>query len=206
MPTDPNAPSFDLEDAREISQRLQRGTEPAAEAQETGATARPSYTRFDASHLVPAESTAPARGAEPAEGPETTPEMTSEIHPATISLYAAESWERLLDWFLEITRGDTCFVMDPQGLAAAARGRSPERGDLVGPRLMIALEQAALMQPDGLPPRSVFFEFDDGCVTGISVATRDGSRLTVGVLGDGPIDRALREAVAQGVREKVDAP
>src|SRR5690606_12796084 len=197
MPTDRSAPSFELEDARATSQRLQRGAGSSASGPGPSADAGPAYTRFDASRLV-TERPAPASVAiAAAEAPPASDE--------SVALHAAGSWEDMLDWFLELSRGHTCFVMDPHGLSAAARGRVPEQGDAVGPRLMIALDQAALMQPDGRSAASVLFECGDGWISGVSGETAGDARLTVGIMSDVPVTRSVRDTLARTIRAKLDA-
>lgn len=202
MPNDPNAPSFDLDGAREISQRLGRrlsfakAKEVAPRVEDKG----PAYTRFDASRFSRRVPTPPSEVV--ATEAATT---TRSVSDAETTAQAGKPWGPLLDWFLELTGGHTCFVMDPAGLTAAARGRDSDQGDVVGPRLMIALEQASLMKRDGQAARAVVFEFGEGWVTGVSVDADEGSRVTVGLVSDERVDGHLWGAISATIAKKLRA-
>jgi hypothetical protein len=168
-----SATSSDLELARALSLRLSGGR---AEGQ-PGAPAAQGYVHFAPSPPAPAT-------------------MPGQPEGLTIELKRFETWDRLLDWCLSLTRATTAFVMDPEGFAIAHRGAlSDEEIQGVGSQLMVAMSQADRLEHPGTPALSVCVEFEVFWVTGLRLAAEGRGAFTMGFIASGPVDLETRDAI-----------
>lgn len=169
MSYDPSVPSSDLEFAVQLSRRLREDSRNGLRLDP-----RPRYVRFDARRFLP-------RGLE--------------VGQRTNRAFGADAWNQLLDGCLGIAQADSAFLMEPQGLVVAARGRlSADVAEGIGARLMLALDQAAQMSPG--KSHTVCVEFDGRWLTGVRLSVGD-TQLTLGVTAELPLPRDIREALEE---------
>ncbi len=176
-----SATSSDLDLARNLSQRLAGGRVESG----AGAPLPPGYVSF-------------ASGAVGGAAP-------GQPQGLTIELKRFETWDRLLDWCLTLTRAATAFVMDPEGFAIARRGAlSVEQSQGVGSHLMVALAEADKLEHPGTPALSVCVEFEAFWVTGLRLAAGERGAFTLGFIAEGPIDLETRDAIRLQVAHNLE--
>lgn len=186
MTNDRSASSSDLQLARDLSRGL-RGPKPAP----AGTAAEPGYIRFSPERFAPPRS-GPTREATPAEAPDEILRSTEVFGPGT--------WERFLDWAMKATSGRTVFVFDGRGMLVAHRGpTSPEEVHRVGGHLAIAIEQAALIEPERSLAPAVAIEVEEGWLTGLWITTHAQETLTVGMLAPVALSGRVRAAVGRAL-------
>ncbi len=169
MSYDPSVPSSDLEFAVQLSRRLRE-----AGPNSLRLDPRPRYVRFDVRRFLPG---------------------SVDLTQRRNRTFGADAWNQLLDGCLGIAQADSAFLMEPQGLVVAARGRlSADVAEGIGGRLMLALDQAAQMSPGR--SHTVCVEFDGRWLTGVRLAVGD-TQLTLGVTAEQPLPRDIREALEE---------
>lgn len=169
---DRRVPSSDLELARSLSRRLRapRGDAPTKHHEPS-----PRYVRFEARRAAP--------------------ESVFNQFASPGGSFGAEVWNNLLDGCLSTADAAAAFVIDGHGLVVATRGDlSAEAAESIGARLMVALDQSAQLLPNGAPA-VVALEIDLGWLTGLRSGDKRARPLTLGLLGQAPLSRDVREAV-----------
>ncbi|MGE0321652.1 MAG: hypothetical protein AB7K71_16130 [Polyangiaceae bacterium] len=169
MSYDQSVPSSDLEFAVQLSRRLRDDGHNTSRLDP-----RPRYVRFDARRFLPGG---------------------VELGQRKSRAFGAEAWNQLLDGCMGIARADAAFLMEPQGLVVAARGRlTADVAEGIGARLMLALDQAAQMSPG--KSHTVCVEFDGRWLTGVRLSVGD-TQLTLGVTAELPLPKDIREALEE---------
>ena len=174
--------SSDLELARTLSRRLSGAQTSGQPPAPTG----PGYVRF-----APRPIAAVPVAAQPA--------------GVTVELVRFDTWDKLLDSCLSLTRATTAFVMDPEGFAIAHRGAlSMEEIQGLGSQLMVAMSEADRLEHPGTPALSVCVEFETIWVTGIRVVGEGRGAFTMGFIAAAPVDRDARNAITLQVTHNLE--
>lgn len=169
MSYDQSVPSSDLEFAGQLSRRLRSDSQNNSRIDP-----RPRYVRFDARRFLTS---------------------SVELGQRRSRAFGAEAWNQLLDGCMGIAQADAAFLMEPQGLVVAARGRlSADVAEGIGARLMLALDQAAQMSPG--KSHTVCVEFEGRWLTGVRLKVGD-TQLTLGVTAELPLPKDIREALEE---------
>ena len=169
MSYDQSMTSSALEFAVQLSRRLREDSRNNSRLDP-----RPRYVRFDARRFLPGG---------------------VELGQRKSRTFGADAWNQLLDGCIGIAQADSAFLMEPQGLVVAARGRlSADVAEGIGGRLMLALDQAAQMSPG--KSHTVCVEFDGRWLTGVRLTVGD-TLLTLGVTAEQPLPRDIREALEE---------
>jgi hypothetical protein len=185
-----DASSSDLDRARELSRRLRPDAVPAP-AGGPSPEGR-GFVRFRAAS-APAATASPARGEAAARG---------SASPAPTSPAAGTLWDPFLDWCRAVAGAATGFVLDRQGLIVAVRGAlSATEAEGIGSRVMVALDQARKIRPDG-PAPAVSIDFGGSCLSGFEVSLKDRSPLTIGLIGPRFVDPSARRAIAEAFESR----
>ena len=189
-----DASSSDVERARELSRKLRPD---AAGARTDGpGPGEGGFVRFRAA-AAPGGPAAAPRALAGGETPGRSSSAAVSASPAAGTL-----WDPFLDWCRAVAEATTGFVLDRQGLFVAVRGTlSATEAEGIGSRVMVALEQARKIQPGG-PDPSVAIDFGGSCLSGFAVSLRDGSPLTIGLVGPRLVDPAARRAIAQAFESR----
>ena len=185
MSSDPNDSSFDLDQARRLSQRLRGGGRPAAPPSgPRGPSAEQGYVRFVARKV------------------DGYPEAP---RPASHDGFGEETWNDFLDECIAQTRAASAFLMDAQGLVVACRGdRSASELEGIGARLMVMLEQADKMRGASTVSESVCIELDAQWLTGLRARLDGGRTMTLGVIAPAPLQRDARERLEAGLARAIN--
>lgn len=172
----PNASSSDdLAQAKTLSHALHEAA-PAAEA----GAASPPYVSL--AQLAKADQK-PVLPPPPSGGPLLTHRMALE---APASDFGATTWNALLDACSHAVAASSAFLMTPQGLVIASRGRAAEHSDVLeamGAHVMIAFEHADQLDPATFGEMlSLTLESAHGTVHSVRLRQADDSRLTLGLI------------------------
>lgn len=137
-----SARSSDLESASRASARLVAAREQSRTAPARGVAVPPPAQW--ASLAARIESRGPRAPGDPP-----PPLPPPEIDLADIDAAGDRGWNAWLAWACEAAPAEAAFVVDRHGLAIASRGELPDEDrEAVSTRLVVALEQAARLDPD----------------------------------------------------------
>lgn len=179
MKSDRTDSSSDLESARELSRRL---VAPRA-AGHVVAPSDSDFVRFTFSSVMRRSAASESR---------TSSTGVAPGHEAP-KPESATTWDDFLARSLPVAEAHAAFLMDGQGLLVASCGPIPA-ADLegVGGRLMAALEHGRKMQLEEGREPAVVVELGSAWLTGFAVPLRDGSTLTMGVVGPAALHAETR--------------
>lgn len=195
MKSEPTESSSDLDSARELSRNLVS----ARAGSPSPAPPPDDYVRFTFSSVV-------RRGV--AGGPGLRRPAT--VEPEAQRPESATTWDEFLARSLPAAQGEAAFLMDAQGLLVAGCGPIPA-ADLegIGARLMAALEHARKMQLEEGHDPAVVVELGTAWLTGFAVSLRDGSTMTMGVVGPAALHAETRARLSGALwrwRASLEAP
>ena len=106
--------------------------------------------------------------------------------------------ERFLSWCGEVCDTPVVLVMDSYALLIGTRGPlTQEQAEGLGAHLMVALETAGRMLPDGTAAQAIAVAFDSLWLTGFRATLAGDEGGTFGVSGARSPDAAARDLVAQ---------
>ena len=154
------------------------------------------------------EPSAPAPSEAPA-GPAAVPAAATPVQvpsarvapaPAPPAIEEARTWDDFLALCLPVAGAEGALVMGDQGLLIASCGPIPA-SDLegVGARLMATLDHGRRMQLEEGREPAVVVELGMGWLTGFTVVLRDGSKLTMGLIGPAALHAEARSLIASAL-------
>lgn len=160
------------------------------------------YVRFRpmvANTPVPA---VPERPAAPAPPPspavEVSPSAILKPFVSEVGETRSRRVQRFLSWCGEVCETPAVLLMDSYALLIGASGPlSQERAEALGAHIMVALETACRMFPDGKVAPAIAVEFDSRWLTGFRATLSGDEVVTFGVLGDRIPDLPVRALVAE---------
>ena len=195
MSNDPSDGFYNLDDARRISESLQKSAlgpprlETAAEpVQET------SYIRFKfARPRVTAPPAPPASPIELLELPEPIPDAIGSL-----------GWARMLAWSVKALNAHGAFVIDAQGLVLALHGELEKNEmEAMGARLLIAFDQADQMVAK-TRATSITIEIGSAFLTGMRLLVGP-FYLTLGLQTRAPLSAVSRAHLIDAFTRKASA-
>lgn len=134
------------------------------------------------------------------------PSPVVEVSPiASLRPFVSEAGEtrshrvqRFLSWCGEVCETPAVLLMDSYALLIGASGPLPqERAEALGAHLMVALETAGRMFPEGKSAPAIAVEFGSLWLTGFRATLSGDEVVTFGVLGDRIPDLLVRALVAE---------
>lgn len=209
MPSDPNAHSSDLDQARALSQRLRGPTVPA-----TGRAPQEKHAPAEGhEEISSAQShTSVRQGEAPVAATASQDPADSREAPVDPAHWQAEKpgsrrWGELLAEVLEVAEAagaKAAFAVDAQGLTICQTGEiDGEKLEATGARLVIAVEQAARMEAFSQRPRALSIEFDAGCLTSLQIDIGPRTSISLGVVARRALDAPARAAITRLITQAV---
>lgn len=194
--------SDDLLRARAFAVRLTS----AALAEDASPRPAAGYVRFRPPGTIASAPTAPPIPAAPGPAPEPPRVSEAPVSPP-VSLFpfvseVGETRSRRIERFLSWT-GDVCgspvvLLMDSYALLIGARGPvTQEQAEGIGAHLMVALETAGRMVPDGTEAPTIAVAFGSLWLTGFRATLEGDEVVTFGVIGEQIPEIAARGLVAE---------
>lgn len=198
--------SDDLLRARAFAVRLTSpapGARPSAQAPEGYVQFRretaPAVPVVSATSALLVAAPAPAR-------PEPVEPHPSPATPAPFVLEVGETRsrrvERLLSWVGEVCEAPVVLLMDSYALLVGLRGPlAEEQAEGIGAHLMVALQTAGRMGPDGTASSTIAVAFGERWLTGFRATLQGDEAVTFGVLGERIPGLSTRLLVAESARK-----
>ncbi len=110
--------------------------------------------------------------------------------------FGSKYWDEMLDWFLQASRSDAAFAMNPEGLTISHRGKyTADEVTNIGSRLLIAVEHISKMGLSPGRPECVLVHFGPRILTGLCFDLEPPEFLILGFIGSKPLSSQTRKEI-----------